>query len=162
MSKNKLFISHAVKDKALVDALVDLFETGTSLKSADVCFSSLTEKGLVGGEDFSTYIKSHIQHPELAIIVLSPHYFANRFCLCEMGAILAMSENIIPLLVAPLTAKHVNGVFPDSRINRVDDTDDLNKLVAQLQEHLNLVDLHLPRWAVKKKQFLASLPSLID
>lgn len=162
MSKNKLFISYAVKDKELADALVDLLETGTSLKSADVCYSSLKERGVAGGDDFITYIKSHIQNPELAIILLSPNYFANRLCLCEMGSVMAMSRNVLPILVPPLAKRHVQGIFPDTRIVKIDSTSDLNKLAAQLEEHLELVDLHLPRWAVKKKQFIASLPSILD
>ena len=150
MPDKKLFISHAEKDKELAVALVDLLETGTSFKNVDVLFSSLEEKGVSGGEDFATYIKSQIQTPEAAIILLSPNYFLNRFCLYEMGSILALTQNVFPLLVSPLTSKHVQGIVPVAQIDRIESTDDLNKLVAQLQKNLELADLNLPRWAMKR------------
>lgn len=161
MAKHKLFMSHAAKDQPLVAALLDLLESGTSLNASDVGYSSLKGKGATSGDDFATYIQSHLQQPEVSIIFLSPNYFANRLCLCEMGAILARSRHVIPLLVPALTVEHVRGIFPDSAILDINNTDDLNKLAALLGEHLERVELHLSRWAVKKKQFLAALPALL-
>ena len=161
MSKNKLFISHAAKDQALVDALVDLLATGTTLNTSAVEYSSLKGKGVASGDDFATYIKSHVHQPEVSIIILSPNYFANRLCLCEMGALLASARSVVPLLVAPLPMEHVTGIFADAAVMDISSTDDLNKLVALLDQHLEHVSLHLSRWAVKKKQFLADLPALL-
>lgn len=162
MSKKKLFISHAEKDKALAESLVALLKAATALNDADLVYSSLTRQGSPDSAGFSTYIQKQIKTPAAAILLLSPNYFANRYSLCEMGAVLALSHNTLPLLVPPLTHKHVQGVFPASQLDTIDNTDDLNKFVAKLQNHLNLGDLNLQQWAMKKKQFLASLLSLID
>jgi hypothetical protein len=78
MSKQKLFISYALKDKELAEAVVALLETGTTLKSSDVVYSTLGVRGVPGGENFRTYIESQIQTPAAAILLLSPNYFANR------------------------------------------------------------------------------------
>ena len=162
MSKQKLFISHALKDKSLANAIVELLVTGTTLKSSDLIYSSLGKNGTTNGEDFRSYIESKIETPTAAILLLSPNYFANRYCLCEMGALLALTQNTLPLLVPPLTEKHLQGIFSKSQIDTVDNTDDLNKFVAKLQRHLDLGDLNLQPWAIKKKQFLALLPTLLD
>ena len=162
MSRQKLFISHAFKDKELAEAVIDLLKTGTRLTSLDVVYSALGERGVPDGKDFSSYIESQIQSPAAAIVLLSPNYFANRYSLCEMGAVLALTQNIMPLLVPPLTQKHLQGVFSASQIDKIDNTDDLNKFVAKLQRHLDLGDLNLQQWAMKKKQFLTALPTLMD
>lgn len=162
MSQKKLFISHAVKDKELADALVDLIETGTPLKSSDIFCSSLEGLGIPSGEDFISYIKSQIQEPESVILLLSPNYFASPFCLCEMGASWAMAHNILPLLVPPLTYDNVKGVLSVTQIDKLNDVDDLNKFVTQLKEHLSLSEINLPRWETKKKKFLKALPEVLE
>ncbi len=162
MSKKKLFISHAEKDKALAQAVIDLLQAGTKLKPADIVSSSLVERGAPDNQDFGSYIESQIQRPAAAIVLLSTNYFANRYSLCEMGAVLALTPNILPLLVPPLTQKHLQGVFMASQVDNIDNTDDLNQFVAKLQRALDLGELNLQQWAMKKKQFLAGLSSLID
>ena len=91
MSKKKLFISHALKDKALVEAVVTLLKAGTALNDAGLVYSSLVERGVPDSKDFSSYIESQIQRPAAAIVLLSPNYFAHRYKLCEMGAVLALT-----------------------------------------------------------------------
>ncbi len=162
MSKKKLFISYVEKDKALVKAVVELLKAGTTLNDADLEYSSLTRQGSPDSEGLSAYIQKQIKTPAAAILLLTPNYFANRYGLCEMGAVLALSQNTLPLLVPPLTHKHVQGVFPASELDTIDNTDDLNKFVAKLQRALDLGELNLQQWAMKKKQFLAAVPLLLN
>lgn len=162
MSKDKLFISYALKDKELADALVDLLVGGTTLKSSDVVYSSLKEREALDGGGFSTYIESEIKTPTVAIVLLSPSYFSKRLSLCEMGAVLARSKYTLPVLVPPLDYKHLKGLFELSHVDKIDSTDDLNRFVAELKKQMESVELNLPQWAMKKKQFLASLPSILD
>lgn len=162
MSKQKLFISLAPKDKRLAEAIIDLLKTGTRLTSLDVVYSTLDVRGAPDGEDFRRYIEAKIETPAAAILLLTTNYFANRYCLCEMGALLALTPNTLPLLVPPLTQKHLQGIISASQIDTVNNTDDLNKFVAKLQRHLDLGDLNLQSWAIEKKRFLATLPVLMD
>jgi hypothetical protein len=161
MSQKKLFVSHAAKDKELADALVDLLETGTALKSADVFCSSLEGLGIPSGKDFITYIREQIQHPECVILLLTPNYFSSTFCLCELGASWAMAHNSLPLLVPPLKYEDVKGVLAATQIEKIDSSEDLSKFATQLCDHLNLASINLPRWETKKKKFLKALPSLL-
>lgn len=161
MPRKKLFISHAAKDKALVDALFHLIENGTTLQPSEIISLSLEAQVIPAGKDFITYVESQIQSPDLVIALLTPNYFSSRFCLCELGACWAIARNVIPLLVPPLTPQHVKEIIPAAKIRKIDSTDDLNLVATQLQQDLELGNLNLPRWAVEKKKFLALLPALI-
>lgn len=161
MSQKKLFVSHAAKDKELADALVDLLETGTHIKSGDVFCSSLEGLGIPSGKDFITYIREQIQNPDCVILLLTPNYFSSSFCICEMGASWAMAHNMLPLLVPPLKYEDVKGVLSSTQIDKIDSSQDLSKFVTQLGQCLNLPSVNLPRWETKKKKFLKALPNLL-
>ena len=163
MSKKKLVLSHAAKDKPLVDAVVEMLEGGTTLDSSELYCTAMDKRvGVPGGEKLVTYLDEQLQAPKVAILLLTPNYFSNRFCLCEMGALLARAKHVLPLLVPPLKLKHIPGMFVDSQLQRIDDVDDLNKFASELHNAYEAIELDLPRWAVHKKKFLTSLPALIQ
>lgn len=61
-----IFISHANKDKDLVEAIVELIEEGIGVPENQIFCSSLKGYGIPVGENFISYIKSQIQAPELS------------------------------------------------------------------------------------------------
>ena len=130
----KIFISHAAKDKKLADLLVDFLETGTPLTSNDIFCSSLEGLGIPTGKNFIEYIKEEIQTPETVILLLSPNYFASQFCLCELGASWALSHNVLPLLVPPLTYDDIEGVLSGIQINKINDLDGINHFIMALKQ----------------------------
>lgn len=161
MQRKKLFISHAAKDRGLVEALSKLIENGTALQPSEISALSL-EAGLIPeGEDLLAYVESKIEQPDLVIVLLTPNYILSRFCLCELGVCWALSRNVIPILVPPLTPQHVKTIIPAASIRKIDSTDDLNVVATQLHQDLALGNMNLPRWAMEKKRFLALLPALI-
>lgn len=160
MARKTLFISHAEKDTKLAGAMVELLKNATSIKSEDVISFSLEEAGIPSEEDFVSHIRSKIGNPESTIVLLTPNYLSSRFCLCELGTVWAISQNMIPLLVPPLEARHVTKLIPENRLHQIDDPDDLNKFIAIIQEQLGLGDLNLPRWAMEKKKFTNVVKSI--
>jgi hypothetical protein len=158
MSKKKLFISHATKDKALAKSLVEMLVTVTPLSRSDIGYYSTAP----GGEDIVQYLHTRIQKPEAVIVLLSANYFSSAYSLCELGAGCAVSQHIYPLLVPPLTEQKLQSVLALKGVMRIDNTDDLNSFITQLQKQLELGELNLPRWAMSKKNFLASLPSHLN
>lgn len=162
MKSKRIFVSHAVKDKALADALVDLLETGTPVSSDDIFCSSLEGLDIPSGQDFITYIKSQIQNPDAVIIVLSENYFASQFCLCELGAAWAMSHNAFPLLVPPLKYADVKGVLLSTQVDKIDNDSDLDRFCENLNGKLALATTKIARWGAKKRQFLKKLPDILS
>ncbi|NEX63609.1 TIR domain-containing protein [Noviherbaspirillum sp. 17J57-3] len=151
-----------MKDKTLADALVDLLETGTEISSDDIFCSSLEGLGIPSGQDFITYIKSQIQHPEAVILLLSENYFASQFCLCELGAAWAMSHKAYPLLVPPLKYADVKGVLLSTQVDKIDNDSDLDRFYENLNGELALTSTNIARWGAKKRQFLKKLPDILS
>ncbi len=162
MAREKLYISHARRDGKLADAIVKLLRNTTSIAAEDLISISMEEAGLTAGEDLISHIEARVGRPSCTIVLLTQNYLASRFCLCEMGAVWAMSQHIIPVIVAPIETKHLRNLIPENRLNKINDSGDLNKVIALVQEYLGLDNINLPRWAMEKKQFIAQLPSLVS
>lgn len=156
-----IFISHAVKDKPLADALVDLLQLGANVNSDNVFCSSLEGLGIPSGANFVSHIKQEIQRPKVVIALISPNYLASQFCLCELGATWAMSHQMIPLLVPPLSYADVQGVMTGVQLTKVDYKDGLNQFRDQLQVALGIQGAPTARWEKKRDQFLNDLTAIL-
>lgn len=154
MSKKNLFISHALKDRPLADALVELLRRATDMESENIVSFSLEEAGLPSGVDLVTHIRNKVGYPGSVVMLLTPNYLSSRFCLCEMGVLWALSDHYIPLLLSPLKESHLSNMIPAANLIKMDNADDLNRLAATLQQQLGLGDLVLPRWAMEKRKFV--------
>ena len=157
MAGRKLFISHSVKDVALADAIAKLLITTTSLNAEELISLSLEETGLPADKDLISHIEDQVGKPTSTIFLLTKNYLASRFCLCEMGAVWAMSQHIMPLIVRPVETKHLMDLIPAIHLKRIDDPDDLNSFISMAHKQLDLEDINLPRWAVEKKRFISEI-----
>lgn len=160
MSK-KVFISHAVKDKPIVDAFVDLLQTGANFPYNEVFCSSLEGLGIPAGAKFIDHIKGEIQSPDLVIAVISEHYLQSQFCMCELGATWAMSHNMFPLIVPPLNFSDVSGVLKATHMVRLDDESGLSQFATEIAALFPATNVQIARWNVKQKTFLKKLPNLL-
>ncbi|EKG29668.1 toll/interleukin-1 receptor domain-containing protein [Pseudomonas avellanae] len=160
MSK-EIFISHAVKDKALADAFVDLLQTGMGIQPDTIFCSSLEGLGIPSGADFVEHIKQAIQSPKAVVALITPNYFASQFCLCELGATWAMSNKLFPLLVQPLTYEDVKGVLIGKQLTQINNPMRLSELRDQLDAALGLKGNNTARWEAKRDGFLNNLPKIL-
>ena len=160
MSKD-IFISHAVKDKKLADALVDLLQTGFGVNSDQIFCSSLESLGIPIGVNFVDYIKDEIQSPKVVLALITPNYLASQFCLCELGAAWAMYHQLFPLLVQPLTFEDVKGVLTGVQITEINSAMSLSELRDQFNKALGLKGDHSARWEAKRNAFLLKLPKIL-
>ena len=96
----EIFLSHSSKDKPIVDSFIYLLSR-IGIPSSDVFCTS--NNSLVPGEDFITSIKKSLQNADLVIFLISPNYIDSYFCLMEMGASWAFKENILPIIIPPLS-----------------------------------------------------------
>lgn len=158
MSK-QIFVSHAVNDKPLADAFVDLLQTGLNLGYDEIFCSSLEGLGIPAGENFIEHIKNQIQSPKLVVAIISKNYLASQFCMCELGAAWAMSHNLLPLLVPPLKYSDVQGVLKASQIVRIDDENGLSQFANGIDDNIQEIKVNIPRWNVKSKKFVQNFPA---
>jgi len=157
----EIFISHAVKDKALADAFVDLMVTAMGISADDIFCSSLEGMGIPSGANFVDHIKAAIQSPKAVLALITPNYLASQFCLCELGATWAMSHNLFPLLVQPLTFEDVRGVLTGVQLTEINSSTRLSEFRDQLDSTLGLKGKNTSRWEIKRDAFLKSLPKIL-
>jgi len=161
MSK-KIFISHAVKDKPIVDAFVDLLQTGANIPYDEIFCSSLEGLGIPPGANFIDHIKDEIQSPDMVIAVISEHYLLSQFCMCELGATWAMSHNMFPLIVPPLNFSDVSGILKSTHMVRLGDESGLGQFATEIDSAFSKIKVNIARWNVKQKTFLKKLPRLLE
>lgn len=161
MSKS-VFVSHAVKDKELAAAIVDLIEDGIGVPESEIFCSSLDGYGIPTGENFISYIKSEIQEPKVVILLLTPSYFKSNFCLCEMGAAWAKSHKIFSILVPPLSYEDVKVVLTSTQVAKIEDDIKYNELRDHLIKVLSFDLKSNTKWDTKRKAFLKKLPELLN
>lgn len=162
MARTRVFISHAAKDKALVDAFFDLLQTGAGLTSNDTFCSSLEGMGIPAGKNFVEYIKGKVQNPDLVLLILSPNYLDSLFCQCELGAGWVLSHDMIPIVVPPTTFADLKAVLTGTHAYRIDSDTDLSEFRDQIVSLLKLSAPKTARWDAKKKQFLEALPGILS
>ena len=158
----RVFISHAVKDKSLVDVFFDLLQTGIGLSPDETFCSSLEGMGIPAGANFIDYIKGQVQAPDLMLLILSPNYLDSLFCQCELGAGWVMSHNMIPLVVPPTTYSDLKAVLTGIHAYRIDSDTDLSELRDQVIKLLALSAPKTARWDAKKRKFLEALPNILS
>ena len=158
----RVFISHAAKDKELVEEVVDLLQVGVGVHPNDVFCSSLPGMGIPTGTDFISYIKSKVQNPDLVLLVVTPEFLKSQFCNNEVGASWALSLPIRPLLVPPLEFGDVRGVLAGTQIAKLNDKEKLSDLRDEIAEKLGLKPLKTSHWERKRDRFLAKLEEILS
>jgi TIR domain len=154
MPSKPIFISHATSDKVLADKFVTLMEGGIGIPDRDVFCTSLEGLGIPAGEDFIQFIKGQIQAPKAVIILLTPHYFASQFCLCELGASWGMAHRAFPMLLPPLAVEEIKGILKVTQILRIHLKEGLNQFQDEISEALGIKPKAFAIWEKKRDEFL--------
>ena len=110
-SLKKIFISHATKDKEIVEELIDLLET-IGISSTQIFCSSFEGYGIPLGGNFLDTIKEELSAEVLVLFVITNNFYDSKVCLCEMGAAWALSKEHIPIVVPPLSYSDIQAVIP--------------------------------------------------
>ena len=156
-----VFISHAVKDRDLAQALVTLIEDGIGVPEKEIFCSSLPGYGIPTGEQFVGYIKGQLQGPKVVVLLLTPAYFESSFCLSELGAAWAMSHSIYPILVPPLQHGDVKDVLLGIQVTNVEDDIGYNQLRDHLKKTVICNEASTTKWDTKRRAFLRALETLL-
>ena len=159
MASKGLFISHAIKDRPIANALADLLHQ-FGLNESDIFCSSLEGMGIPEGKKFVDFIHEQIQNPKLVIQLLSSNYFESTFCVAELGACWGMNHQTFPILVPPSDYDDMNATLLGIQAAKLDSKRDLNNLKDLITKVFGK-SLSTARWEIKRDEFLAALPRLL-
>ena len=159
---NKIFISHAVADKDLVDAFVDLLQTGANISTTDIFCSSLEGMGIPPGKNFIEFIKDKLQDPKVVIVFLTQNYLESQFCQCELGASWILSTAIIPIIVEPLSFNDVKAVLTGTQCVQIKDKLKLTEAIIELNKIIGNRKYNSARWEVKRDKFLEKIDDILS
>ena len=99
----KAFISHASKDKALVDKIYKYLVDDLRIEKKRIYCTS--QNSIPAGDDFISNIKENLSNAGVVLFIITENYMKSIFCIMEMGASWAFKDNIIPIIVPPLDYK---------------------------------------------------------
>src|SRR5208283_4032106 len=161
VEQKPIFISHAAKDKALADKLVDLLATGCAANPNDILCTSLEGKGIPAGTpSFIEYLRKQIQEPKLVILLLSENFFDSQFCICELGAVWGMGLPNFPLVVPPLEKNKLKATLAVTQAGEICSAGYLDELRDVIKDRLG-TSVPTPTWNVKRDAFLKALDSVL-
>ena len=154
-----VFISHSGGDKPLADALFDLLQTGCDLRRDAVFCTSVEGAGIQTGADFVRWIEEKLGDAKLIVLIISPNFYASKFCLAEMGAAWSLKKDVFPLMTPDL-ARDPGVVFLGKQSAQFDATglDDLRDRISAFHEETSRATA---RWTVKKEAFLRRLAEVL-
>lgn len=163
MGNKKLFISHASKDKPLVDRFVDLIlDNGCNVDQNDIYYTSNLDMGIKPGKDFIADIKRNMTESRLIILMISPNFYNSVFCLGEVGATWMLDVDTFPIVVPEFKLRDVKDILQVTQMGMLDDQDYLDRLHDAVIEKLGIAISKTGTWNQKCDQFLKELPKLIS
>ena len=152
-----IFISHATKDKEIVDALVDIILHGALSVSIDKIFCVSTDGTKIkSGADWRDSINDSLLSAKINFLIITPNYKESEVCLNEMGAAWVTSATVLPMIVEPINYNTVGIIQEPNQIERLLDEKSLDRIKDIVQEKLEIPSalIKSDRWTVKKKEFL--------
>lgn len=159
--KRRVFISHAHADDKLAALLVELLTTGIGIRASEVLCTSLEGLGVPTGQDFLEFLKNKLRDVDVVMMLLTKNYYLSQFCLCELGASWALSQDVIPLLAPSLTLEEVDVVLSHVQVTPIDEA---KKLSGMKDELVRLLGIDQPRaafWETRRDIFLDRLNELL-
>nr|WP_244981497.1 toll/interleukin-1 receptor domain-containing protein [Corallococcus exercitus] len=149
-----IFISHAAKDKDLVDAFVELLVSGMGVEAEDIVCTSLSQQTVPLGNKFREYLRDAVNDCSLFICLVSKNFYASTFALCEVGAAWGAKKTIVPVMVPPLGPKNLEAVLQDGwQAVELLNGDQLALMAGTLRRHLGGTG-DIGRWVPQLRKFL--------
>jgi TIR domain. len=97
----KIFVSHSTDDSKMIHILLE-FLNNIGIENEDIFCTSIGNV-LESGKNFVDQIKVNVQDSKVVIVLLTERFFLSYFCLTELGAAWALNQNILPIIVPPIS-----------------------------------------------------------
>ena len=158
------FISHSSKDKAFVEALVELLES-IGFDESNLFCSSIDGYGIGLGEDiFDTLKRLFLEHELYVLFVHSPRYYNSTISMNEMGAAWVLRANYYSMLTKDMNYNDMSGVVNSNSIAIKVDSDDAKARLTELKDKLcaafSFKDISGTKWERKRDKFLEAVTSI--
>lgn len=164
MGVPKVFISHAYKDKLLVDAFVNLLTKAGVPESQIVCSSTPGTQLHTGSSLYSELRKELTNDNVFVIFMLSENFYASPVCLNEMGAVWIRDSKCQVILLPGFSFGEMKGVICEKGLIGIAlDTHDeatvdrFNQLRRDLVKHG--FTLSFDKWDVAMLAFFSAVES---
>lgn len=152
-----VFISHATKDKEIIDSFVDIILHGALSISIEEIFCTSTDGTKIkSGTDWRNSIRTSLMSAKINFLIITPNYKESEVCMNEMGATWVTSAIVIPLIIEPINYKTVGVIQEPNQIEKILDEGSLDRIKDVIQEELNIPArlIKSDRWSSKKKEFI--------
>ncbi|MCK6075357.1 toll/interleukin-1 receptor domain-containing protein [Paenibacillus silvae] len=157
----KLFISHATKDKALVEHFVNFLESAIRVNPEEIYCTSINGT-IPTGVGFVDHMRGHITSAELVIFLITENYFKSPFCLAEMGAAWGLNQNIYPIIVEPLKFDVLNATpLAGVQAIKLNSEGDVTKMYEEFKQKGIIENLQVLRFNNKLPEFIKGLDNVI-
>ncbi|HGN6580745.1 TPA: toll/interleukin-1 receptor domain-containing protein [Bacillus cereus] len=161
----KIFISHASRDKEYVKELVKLLNSiGVPTSSNSIFCSSLSGYDIPHGEDIYDYLKNELNNNKtMVLFVLSDNYYQSAPCLNEMGAAWITSKKCSSVLMPNFDFNKIEGAIDPTQISfKMNDSNGLDKFRDYIIDSLELKDPGYRTWQSNRDDYLDALEKLLD
>lgn len=160
----EVFVSHASKDKTIVDLFVKhILILGLGIQEDQIFYTSMKGMDIKTGDDFREAIRDGLKAAKLSILVITSNYKTSEVCLNEMGAAWASPEmKVIPLILEPINFQSVGVVMQPKQVGKLDDRNQLNKLHDEISTHLSLTKKGTAIWSGHVETFLSQLKLTLE
>jgi len=161
----RIFISHASKDKEIVQAFMDEILIGAlGIKITDIFCTTTDGTKIKSGNDWRNDIKEHLAGSKVTFLIITPNYKESEICLNEMGAAWVLSGKTIPLIVEPLNYESVGLLQEVKQVEKIKDGGSLDRIRDVLQEDLEIPANEIPtdRWSKKKDYFINKVSAHLE
>jgi len=158
---NRIFISHAKEDEAIVGKIINLLEAMGLIPSQIFC-SSIEGYGVPLGKDFLDTLKKEISNNVLVLFILTSNFYESPYCLCEMGASWVLANDQIPIVVPPFNFDDIEGVLPKHTQGlSINDKLKLNTLREEIAKTFVLPQQPMSIWERKRDQIIIEINDII-
>lgn len=162
LSKKRIFISHASKDKELVSKFVDsIILLGMVLESEIIAYTSRDDTGVVPGESIPQFIQNNIACASIVLLMISDNYKDSEVCLNEMGAAWALNKHIIQILLPNTSFSKLGWLESLNKAIRIDCDESMDSLCEVLSDKLDF-GVKLSVWSRNKATFISYCESLLS
>lgn len=156
--KIQIFVSHASRDKALIDSFIkNILCLGFGISEEEIFYTSLNGMDIKTGDDFRGAIKDALSNSKLVFLIITSNYKMSEVCLNEMGAAWASDKKVITLILDPIDFNSVGVILQPQQIGRLNDKATLHKLHDEVSDYLSLGKKSTSIWNGHVETFLSEL-----
>lgn len=164
MGVPKVFISHAYKDKLLVDAFVNLL-TKAGVPEVQIVCSSTPGTQLHAGSSLYSELRKELTNDNVFVIfMLSENFYASPVCLNEMGAVWIRDSKCQVILLPGFSFGEMKGVICEKGLIGIaldtydeETVDRFNQLRGDLVKHG--FTLSVDKWDIAMVAFFSAVES---